>query len=567
MTDISKNTSAAIAAHKRATDKLTTSINSVDDDTDDNKRSIDEVVNEDLPAIDERITTLEESHDELYQYAHTNIPLLDYRVSAVEVDLASLNDFTRNSDEVIRASDLVSDFAVSDQRKGASSEQTNVLYNTQVDHENRIATLEDLLSDDGTLQDISELVDYIEENQDTIEDYAGTLEDLQNQIDGKADADHTHPPATTTEDGFMSAYDKKKVDSVSFDAEPNPEFVSDYEISSTETVPNSKALYDVHLRVLDLEETDNASAGHVHSVATTTEDGFMSKSDKSKMDGIESGAQKNPIINTNISAGKSDTKVASFTLTKNNYDDIQGLKSDVAGKAATGHKHAINDVTNLQSELNNANSKTKTGNYEFSTDKVPSSATDSGYVAAAVEIREVDRVGTSKTDNKYAPMLVFNWGGSKRIKIRCAWSGVPEIWQSGWGWCTMIHSENIDQFKANDANKLGGIVANEYTTKGWVTNRVTLFSGRQGTGTIYLSESIQNFYKIGLLFGDDDGDTQGYDELWVNDMNLDVSDDNEMAFTIQSHYWKFWTSPNPTSSLLDAGENSLVWRVYGIWRK
>jgi len=67
-----------------------------------------------------------------------------------------------------------------------------------------------------------------------------------------------------------------------------------YNGSSWARVPNNNAVNSVNgqtdIVVLDYNDVGAASAGHGHSNATVAADGFMSLSDKTKLDGVESGA-------------------------------------------------------------------------------------------------------------------------------------------------------------------------------------------------------------------------------------------------------------------------------------
>lgn len=68
----------------------------------------------------------------------------------------------------------------------------------------------------------------------------------------------------------------------------------------------------------------NNSAGksHTHSNATTSDDGFMSSSDKTKLDGISAGAEVNQNTFSNVSVGSTtvsaDNKTDTLTLEGNN---------------------------------------------------------------------------------------------------------------------------------------------------------------------------------------------------------------------------------------------------------
>ena len=94
-----------------------------------------------------------------------------------------------------------------------------------------------------------------------------------------------------------------------------------------------------------------------NAAATTSAAGLMSSTDKSKLDGIEAGAQKNTVTgikgnaessyrtgNVNLTPAKIGAAAASHTHTIAN---VTNLQSTLDGKAAASHKHAIADVNNL----------------------------------------------------------------------------------------------------------------------------------------------------------------------------------------------------------------------------
>ena len=96
----------------------------------------------------------------------------------------------------------------------------------------------------------------------------------------KANATHSHDAATQSAAGFMSAADKKKLDGVASGANA---ITVDSGLSSTSTNP-------VQNKVINSALAGKADSTHGHGNATTGAAGFMSASDKSKLDGISSGA-------------------------------------------------------------------------------------------------------------------------------------------------------------------------------------------------------------------------------------------------------------------------------------
>ena len=123
--------------------------------------------------------------------------------------------------------------------------------------------------------------------------------------------------------------------------------------------------------VSNLQSTldSKASVSHTHSNATATASGFMSNTDKAKLDGVSTGANNtivdasfsatstNPVQNKVVKAALDSKASSSHTHTTS---QVSGLDSALAGKAPTSHTHTIAQVTNLQSQLD---SKQPKGSY------------------------------------------------------------------------------------------------------------------------------------------------------------------------------------------------------------
>ena len=78
---------------------------------------------------------------------------------------------------------------------------------------------------------------------------------------------------------------------------------------------------------------------HTHAVVTDTKNGFMSSSDKEKLDSIATGATKTTVDSA---------------LSSSSTNPVQNkvINSALAGKANTSHTHTISNITNLQTTLN-----------------------------------------------------------------------------------------------------------------------------------------------------------------------------------------------------------------------
>lgn len=132
-----------------------------------------------------------------------------------------------------------------------------------------------------------------------------------------AAGNHGHNAATTSTNGFMSAEDKAKLDGIAANA-------NNYSLpkASDSTLGGIKVGTNLAIDgngVLSATDT-------TYSAATTTTDGLMSKSDKSKLDGIKEGANKT-IVDSALS-------ISSTNPVQNKI-----VKAALDGKSDSGHTH------------------------------------------------------------------------------------------------------------------------------------------------------------------------------------------------------------------------------------
>lgn len=94
------------------------------------------------------------------------------------------------------------------------------------------------------------------------------IDTLQADMSGKAPVVHTHPDATTSASGFMSAADKTKLNQA----------ITSAPVTSVNTKTGA-----VNLTAADVGA---ATSGHTHGLATPLASGFMPMEDKAKLDGV-----------------------------------------------------------------------------------------------------------------------------------------------------------------------------------------------------------------------------------------------------------------------------------------
>jgi len=146
-------------------------------------------------------------------------------------------------------------------------------------------------------------------------------------LNGKSDNDHSHVVATTSANGFMSSTDKSKLDGIATGANK----------TTVDTALNSTSTNPVQNKVINSALDGKASSTHSHDEATTSAKGFMSASDKTKLNAL-------PTLATleNTYAKKSD--ITSAYKAKGNSETIPTLANV-----------SIGDVYNITVEFTTTN--------------------------------------------------------------------------------------------------------------------------------------------------------------------------------------------------------------------
>ena len=138
-----------------------------------------------------------------------------------------------------------------------------------------------------------------------------TIDTLQSTLDTKASTGHSHTEATTSVKGFMSSADKAKLDGiVTANLVNRANHTGEQAIS---TITGLQAAID-----------GRASSGHTHADATSSAGGFMSRTDKAKLDALNSSTLLDRANHTGFQA------IATIT----------GLQGALDVKASTGHTHS-----------------------------------------------------------------------------------------------------------------------------------------------------------------------------------------------------------------------------------
>ena len=155
-----------------------------------------------------------------------------------------------------------------------------------------------------------------------------------------ARADHVHPVDTSR------AASNHSHGSLVNDGALNSDITSVNKVAVTDATNKLKTISKLPLdKVTHQDISGKANVNHSHDSASSSANGFLSKEDKSKLDGIATEANKT---------------VVDSSLSSSSTNPVQNkvVTSALNGKANSSHSHSISNITNLQSALD---SKSETG--------------------------------------------------------------------------------------------------------------------------------------------------------------------------------------------------------------
>lgn len=155
-----------------------------------------------------------------------------------------------------------------------------------------------------------------------------------------ARADHVHPTDTSR------AASNHSHGSLVNDGALNSDITSVNKVAVTDATNKLKTISKLPLdKVTHQDISGKANVNHSHASASSSANGFLSKEDKSKLDGIATEANKT---------------VVDSSLSSSSTNPVQNkvVNSALNGKANSSHSHSISNITNLQSALD---SKSATG--------------------------------------------------------------------------------------------------------------------------------------------------------------------------------------------------------------
>lgn len=148
-----------------------------------------------------------------------------------------------------------------------------------------------------------------------------------------ARADHVHPTDTSR------AASNHSHGSLVNDGALNSDITSVNKVAVTDATNKLKTISKLPLdKVTHQDISGKANVNHSHASASSSENGFLSKEDKSKLDGIATEANKT-VVDSSLSSSS------------NNPVQNKIVTNALNGKANSSHSHSISNITNLQSSL------------------------------------------------------------------------------------------------------------------------------------------------------------------------------------------------------------------------
>lgn len=142
---------------------------------------------------------------------------------------------------------------------------------------------------------------------------------------------------------------------------------------------------DLYATVGHNHDNDYSAISHTHANATTTAAGFMSKDDKSKLDGIATGANKT-VVDSSLSS------------TSTNPVQNKVINTALAEKAESSHTHNVSDISGTLPIAKGGTGATTAA----------SALTNLGITATAAELNKMDGVTATTAELNYVDGVTSN---------------------------------------------------------------------------------------------------------------------------------------------------------------
>ena len=238
------------------------------------------------------------------------------------------------------------------------------------------------------------------------------LDTLSDVVDGKAASGHTHTAATTSAAGFMSAADKTKLNGIATGANAytHPSYTAKssglYKVTvdATGHVSAATAVAKSDITALGIPSTNTT-----YSNATTSAAGLMSASDKSKLDGIASGANAYTLPTASSTLG--GVKTTSTVTSASGYTACP-IISGVPYYKDTNTTYNLSSfgITATAAELNKMDGVTATASEINKLDGLTATTTELNYVDGVTSNIQTQLNGKAASSHTHSDYFSVNGG-------------------------------------------------------------------------------------------------------------------------------------------------------------
>lgn len=360
--------------------------------------------------------------------------------------------------------------------------------------------------------------------------------------------------------------------------------------------------------------SDFANSSHTHSVATTSAAGFESAADKTKLDGIATGAEVNQNAFSNITVGsttiQADAKQDTLTLTAGPNIDLTpdatndkviiGVTGTVdASASCTGNSATATALATARTIALSGGATGTATSFKGDADiTIPVTSLDASKLTGTASVSTTGNAdtatkatGDSDGNNIKSTYLKQTDASTTYVKQTSAdyvksisSTGTALTVTTGDGSTSSITTGKVQTVNGASPDSSGNISIPDIASHATAIAKLqslfngnatrTLLAGSEissgiGTGTITLSQSWKNFDALLIIRANDSSANLSSDLVWTWQFQqlIDIAKSRSTTLSLgsgtQGYYWYITTASTETS-LVGASENCVVQAIYGI---
>lgn len=353
---------------------------------------------------------------------------------------------------------------------------------------------------------------------------------------------------------------------------------------------------------------------HVHTDATQNADGFMSKADKNKLDGMATGAEVNQNAFSNVAVGsitiQADGKQDTLTLTDGpnialtpdatNDKVIIGVTGTVdASASCTGNSATATALATARTIALSGGATGTATSFKGDADiTIPVTSLDASKLTGTASVSTTGNAdtatkatGDSDGNNIESTYLKQTDASTTYVKQTSAdyvksisSTGTSLTVTTGDGSTNSITTGKVQTVNGASPDSSGNIAIPDIASHATAIAKLqslfngtatrTLLAGSEtaagiGIGTITLSQSWKNFDALLIIRADDSSANLSSDLVWTWQFQqlIDIAKSRNTRLSLgsgtQGYYWYITTASTETS-LIYASENCCVQAIYGI---